>query len=82
MGDVLNYFEIAEIILEELQIKKTELSKEVLEAVCLAWQLGKKKVKSKESNRKKYCAAKEKYYYLNIALNESKLINNIFKSRC
>ena len=40
MGDVLNYFEIAEVILEELQAKKPELSKEVLEAVCLAWQWG------------------------------------------
>jgi hypothetical protein len=63
MGDVLNYFEIAAVILEELQAKQPELSKEVLEAVCLAWQWGKKKVKAKESNRKKYCAAKEKYYY-------------------
>jgi hypothetical protein len=52
---------IAEVILEELQAKKPELSKEVLEAVCLDWQWGKKKVKTKESNRKKYCAAKEKY---------------------
>jgi hypothetical protein len=29
----------------------------------LAWQWGKKKVKAKESNRKRYCAEKEKYYY-------------------
>ena len=63
MGDLLNYFEVAEVNLEELQAKHPEISKEVLEAVCLAWQWGKKKVKSKESNRKKYCAAKEKYYY-------------------
>ena len=33
MGDVLNYFEIAAVILEELQTKQPELSKEVLEGV-------------------------------------------------
>jgi hypothetical protein len=63
MGDLLNYFEVAEVNLEELQAKHPEISKEVLEAVCLAWQWGKKKVKAKESNRKRYCAEKEKYYY-------------------
>ena len=37
MGDLLNYFEVAEVNLEELQAKHPEISKEVLEAVCLAW---------------------------------------------
>ena len=55
MGDLLNYFEVADVILEELLAKHPEISKEVLEAVCLAWQWGKKKVKAKESSRKRYC---------------------------
>jgi hypothetical protein len=63
MGDLLNYFEVAEVIVEELLAKHPEISKEVLEAVCLAWQWGKKKVKAKESSRKRYCTEKEKYYY-------------------
>jgi len=63
MGDLLNYFEVAEVIVGELKAKHPEISKEVLEALCLAWQWGKKKIKAKESNRKRYCADKEKYYY-------------------
>lgn len=63
MEELLNYFDVADVILEELQAKHPEISKEVLEAVCLAWQWGKKKVKANESNRKKYCTEKEKYYY-------------------
>jgi hypothetical protein len=63
MGDLLNYFEVAEVIVEELLAKHLEISKEVLEAVCLAWQWGKQKVKAKESSRKQYCTEKEKYYY-------------------
>ena len=63
MGDLLNYFEVAEVIVEELLAKHPEISKEVLESVCLAWQWGKKKVKAKESSRKQYCTEKEKYYY-------------------
>ncbi|ETR68264.1 MAG: hypothetical protein OMM_04661 [Candidatus Magnetoglobus multicellularis str. Araruama] len=39
MGDLLNYFEVADVILEELLAKHPEISKEVLEAVCLAWDI-------------------------------------------
>ena len=63
MGDLLNYFEVAEVVVGELQEKHPEISKEVLEALCLAWQWGKKKIKAKESSRKRYCADKEIYYY-------------------
>jgi len=63
MADLLNYFEVAEVVVEELLAKHPEITKEVLEAVCLAWQWGKNKIKAKESNRKRFCADREKYYY-------------------
>ena len=50
--------------MQDLGVRRdAPISKEVLEAVCLAWQWGKKKVKAKESSRKRYCTEKEKYYY-------------------
>ena len=59
MGDVLNYFEIAAVILEKLQAKQPELSKEVLEAVCLAWQWGKKRLKPKKVTEKNIALPKK-----------------------
>jgi hypothetical protein len=63
LPDLLNYFEIAEVVLEELKKKLPENSDEILELLCLWWQWGKKIRKTKDSNIKRYCAKKERHYY-------------------
>ena len=63
MDDLLNYFEIAKVIMEELLDNLPENSDEILASLCLAWQWGKKKNKAKNSNMKRYCAEKEESYY-------------------
>lgn len=63
LKDLFNYFEIAEVILEELIAKNPDIEEEAIKALCLAWQWGKKKVKSKESRKKRNCKLKEQNYY-------------------
>lgn len=61
-GDLLNYFEIAEVILEEILANVPNIDEEVLSLICLSWQWGKKKIKAKSPERKRYCARQEGYY--------------------
>ena len=63
LDDLLNYFEIAKVILEELLVKMPDIDEEGLRSLCLAWQWGKKKIKAKSPRRRRNCAQKEVYYY-------------------
>ena len=81
--DLLNYFDVADVILEELLIKIPNLNEEGLKALCLAWQWGKKRINAKKTDRKKRCGLKEIYYYelseLYISNDFEKLKNQVLK---
>jgi len=62
LGDLLNYFEIAEVILEEILGNVPNIDEKGLSLICLAWQWRKSKIKAKSPERKSYCAKQEAYY--------------------
>jgi len=53
LGDLLNYFEIAEVTLEEILANVPNIDEEGLSLICLSWQWGKKKIKAKSPERKR-----------------------------
>ncbi len=57
MPDLLNYFEVAKLIVTELKALPIDI--EALQALCLAWEWKKGKIKAKKSKAKNYCAANE-----------------------
>jgi len=59
MPDLLQYFEIAREILDNIALPLDKISLQVL---CLAWQCKKKKIKAKKSETKKYYATEEQEY--------------------
>jgi len=59
MPDLLQYFDIAREILDNIELPLDEITLQVL---CLAWQCKKKKIKAKKAETKKYYATKEQEY--------------------
>lgn len=60
MPALLNYFDVAESILAELN--KLRIAPKALQAFCLAWQWRRKYVKAKKPKRRKYCTDNETFY--------------------
>jgi hypothetical protein len=58
MPDLFNYFDVAKSIVADLK-KTLPIDEEALQALCLAWQWKKGKIKAKKAKAKKYCAANE-----------------------
>jgi len=59
MPEVLNYFDLAISIVDELS--GLPIHQEALQALCLAWQWGKGYIKSKKTNRRKSCHMNEQF---------------------
>ena len=53
---------ITDLELEEILANVPKIDEEVLSLICLSWQWGKKKIKAKSPERKRYCARQEGYY--------------------
>jgi hypothetical protein len=59
LPNLFNYFDIAKSVITRIS-KNTLIDKEVLNCLFIAWQFMKNKIKSKNSERKKYYAEQEK----------------------
>jgi len=59
LPNLFNYFDVAAEVVGEL--KKQGIDKDVLCALCLAWQWNKGKIKAKKANRRQQCTENEQY---------------------
>ena len=59
MPEVLNYFDLAISILDNLS--SLPIDQEALQALCLAWQWGKGYIKSKKTKGRKFCNMNEQF---------------------
>ena len=57
LPELLNYFDIAEVFVEKLE--SLPINPEALQALCLAWQWRKSRIKTKKSEVKKSCKINE-----------------------
>ncbi len=57
LPDLFNYFDAAEKVIAHL--KELNIEQDALQALCLAWQWNKGKIKSKKTKRTQYCALNE-----------------------
>jgi hypothetical protein len=57
LPDLLNYFDVAQRIVE--QLAQGPLDEDILRILCLAWQWRKHKIKAKDADRKRYASAQE-----------------------
>jgi ABC-type transporter MlaC component len=60
MPELLNYFDIAKSIVDELMT--LSIDQEALRALCLAWQYRKRVIKAKKANPRQYCSMMEQFY--------------------
>ncbi len=58
LPNLFHYFDVAQKIMAKLN--QLEIDKDVLRALCLAWQWNKGKIKAKNTDRRKQCSQNEK----------------------
>ena len=59
LPNLLNYFDVAQSVI--CSLKELPMDQEALQALCLAWQWNKGKIKAKSAQRSKSCANNERF---------------------